>query len=260
METSKNTTKIAKGYVRVSTTRQAEEGVSLETQLKLIQNYCTFKQMDLVKIYEDAGISGKNTTDRPAIQELLTNVKKDEYVIVCNLARLGRSTKDVLNIVHDFKTKGINFICLDPEIDGSTPMGRAMIGMMSVLNELERENISTNTSINMKRLAKEGKLRGKAPFGYKFVGKDKDMEPIPEQQEVIQLIIQSYNSGLNTSKISTLLNTSNRGATLNLNKKTPTSNPKFYPETVKRILQDHGQLQSDNKPVDQRIVSFHKVT
>ena len=263
MESSKNTTenkKLARGYVRVSTTRQVEEGVSLETQVKLIQKYCAYEELDLVKIYEDAGISGRNTTDRPKLQELLFDVKKDDYVIVCNLARLGRSTKDVVNIIHDFKVKGINFVCLDPRIDGSTPMGRAMIGMMSVLNELERENISTNTSINMKRLAAEGKLRGRSPFGYKFVGKDKDMEEVPEQQEVIQLIVQSYNAGMNMNKIAQHLNNSDRGPTLNLNKKTPTGDPKFYPETVKTILQNHGLIATDSKPVEQRIVSFHKVT
>lgn len=263
METTKNTTenkKIARGYVRVSTTRQAEEGVSLETQVKLIQKYCAYEELELVKIYEDAGISGKNTTDRPEIQKLLFDVKKDDYVIVCNLARLGRSMRDVVNIIHDFKVRDIIFICLDPRIDGSTPMGRAMIGMMSVLNELERENISKNTSINMKRLAAEGKLRGRSPFGYKFVGKDKDMEEVPEQQEVIQLIINSYQNGTNMNKISKLLNESGYGPTLNLNKTKPTADPKFYPETIKQILQGYGLIETESKPVEQRIVSFHKIT
>lgn len=250
--------KVAKGYIRVSTDIQVEEGVSLETQTKLIEKYCAYKDLELVKIYEDAGISGKNIVNRPGIQELLSNMKRGDHVIICTLCRLSRYTRDMLNIIHDFKDKGVIFVCLDPELDTSTPIGMAVLTILSAMKQLERETISKNTSVNMKRLAVDGKLRGKSPFGYKFVGKDKDLEPVPEQQEVISSILSWHQSGLNPSKISTLLNESGHGQVLNLNKAKVNPDPKFYPETVKRILQDHGQISTTSKSVDQRIVSFHK--
>lgn len=252
--------KVAKGYIRVSTDMQAEDGVSLETQTKLIEKYCVYKDLELVKIYEDAGISGKNTIDRPGIQELLTNIKKGDHFIICTLCRLSRCTRDLLNIIHDFETKGVVFVCLDPELDTSTPIGMAVLTILSAIKELERKNISKTTSINMRRLAADGKLRGKSPFGYKFVGKDKDLEPVPEQQEIISSILSWHRDGLNPSKISTLLNDGGHGQVLNLNKTKISPDPKFYPETVKRILQDHGQMESTGKSAEQRIVSFHKST
>src|SRR5581483_8655419 len=93
--------RIAKGYIRVSTTMQREDGISLETQTQRIQEYCAYKKLDLVKVYQDAGISGKNITGRPGMQELLSDIQKGDSIIVCDLSRLARNTKDALTIVVD---------------------------------------------------------------------------------------------------------------------------------------------------------------
>ncbi len=250
----------AKGYVRVSTNMQKEDGVSLETQIDRIKEYCRYKKLELVKVYEDAGISGKNMADRPGLQELKTDIQKGDSIIFCDLSRLGRNTVDVI-LFNDFvRGKGAKLICLAPDIDFSTPLGEMIITVLSGFNQYERQMIGQNVSTNMKRLAKDGKLRGRAPFGYKFVGKDQDMEPIPEQQEVMQLIFYSHSLGSNTSQISKLLNEKGHGQVLNLNKNKPSPNPIFYPQTIKRILQDQGLIDSEGKTVDQRITSFHKVT
>lgn len=168
---------VARGYCRVSTAMQADDGVSLDTQQKRIKEYCNFKQLNLVKLYEDAGLSAKNT-ERPALQELMKEMREGETVIICDLSRLSCRTSDALQLFEDFKKRGVNFVCLSPNIEFSTPVGALM-----AVHQLERENISSHVKANMNQLAKEGKLRSRSPFGYKFVGKDQDL-----QQKVVEKI------------------------------------------------------------------------
>jgi DNA invertase Pin-like site-specific DNA recombinase len=150
-------------------------------------------------------------------------------------------------------------VCVALQVDASTPNGHFFITVLCAFNELERKNAALKISTNMKVLSKEGKLRNKAPFGYKFVGKDKDFEPVPEQQQVIKMIVNLYNTGTNANRIASILNTGEYGTTLNINKKKASLNPQFYHKTVQRILADQGIIElQDRKPVEQRIKTYHK--
>lgn len=91
--------------------------------------------------------------------------------------------------------------------------------------ELERDNIAANVKANIQRLFTEGKLRTKAPFGWKFIGKD--MVSDPEQHAVISKIFIMYSSGLSMNKIAQTLNPSGDGKVLNNNKKKLSENPVF---------------------------------
>jgi hypothetical protein len=98
-------------------------------------------------------------------------------------------------------------------------------------------NISANVSANMLRASREGKLRNRQPFGYKFVGKDKDFEEIPEQMIVLNKILIWHDRGINNSKIAKYLNDSGDNIVLSLNKKDKIQ--LFYPETVRNILKHY---------------------
>ncbi len=250
--------KSAKAYVRVSTTMQVDDGVSLETQVTRIKEYCTYMKLDLVKVYEDAGISGKNM-NRPALIEMLNEIQSGDNIIFYDLSRLGRDTKDTLTIHETIHAKGATMICLNPNIDFSTPAGEMMMSFLAATYKYERQNTSKKVSDNMKRLKAEGKLRARSPFGYKFVGKDKDLEAVPEQQEIIKYIIESHKSGMSDNKIATILNTNGYGYIMNLNKKKATANPSFFNSTIRRILIDNEIVEDEKRrPIEQRITSFHK--
>ncbi|MEM3062730.1 MAG: recombinase family protein [Nitrososphaerota archaeon] len=256
------TLKEARGYVRVSTHFQSEDGASLESQKKRIKDYCAYKHLNLIDIYEDAGISGKDM-NRPALQHLINDLSKGEYIIVSDLSRLSRSTYDALGMFEMFKSKEVNFVCLSPDIDFSTPIGEMMFTVLIAVHRLERQNISMHVSNTMKTLSKEGKLRTRPPFGYKFVGKDKDLEPEPDQQKVIDKIKLMYLAGTKVAQIAKKLNEDGDNKCLINNKKTtPDKIPLFYPETVKRILLDHGLISTNKSTtrvaLEQRLVSHHK--
>ncbi len=252
---------ICRGYVRVSTDFQVQDGVSIETQVKRIKSYCELKDWDLVKIYIDEGVSGKDR-NRPQLQQLFSDISKDEFMLITDLSRFSRSTLDAITMVKDLEDKGAFLVTINDNIDFSTPMGRCMFRMLMSFHELERETISANISINMQRLSREGKLRTRPPFGWKFIGKDQDLEPVPSQQECLESIKQMYLAGMKIAQITKTLNKNGLAKCLQDNKRNvkPELEPQFYDQTVRRILIDHKIIQVD-KPVvnlESRITSQHK--
>lgn len=250
---------IARGYVRVSTAMQAEEGVSLDTQVKRIQGHCDYKGYKLEKIYQDSGISAKDT-NRPALKQLMSEMQKGEYVIVSDLSRLSRNTRDALNLFEEFKTNGVHFVCLNPDIQFDTPVGELLYTIMVAVHRLERQNISSHVSANMQRLSRESKLRSRPPFGFKFVGKDQDLQPEPAQQQVVEKIKSLHAEGMGYTKIAKKLNEDGDNVCLNNNKKSIKEKvPLFYAQTIKRILADYGVIEDpDRLPIERRIVSHRK--
>lgn len=159
-------------YTRVSTEAQAEEGYSVEAQKKLLEAWCISKEIKDFEFYTDAGFSGSNL-DRPMMKKLLEDIQnsKIETVAVYKLDRLSRSQKDTLYLIEDvFNPHGVGFVSLSENMDTSTPIGRAMLGIMSAFAQLERETIRIRTRMGMKERVKNGYWMGggKIPFGYDY--------------------------------------------------------------------------------------------
>lgn len=127
------------GYARVSTTRQAEHGTSLEDQRR------TLEDAGCERIYADGGVSGA-TTDRPQLRALMDAVRDGDDVCITRLDRLGRSTADLLTIVQDWTQRGISLHVLDQGIDVSGPTGQLMLTLMGALAEYERSLILERTA------------------------------------------------------------------------------------------------------------------
>lgn len=174
------------GYVRVSTFKQVEEGHSIEAQSNKIREFCSSKNLPPPIIFSDEGISGCNTDDRHSFNQMLSLVKPGDTIVSYSLSRLGRSTLDILNFVKSVKEKGINLYCLDKPIDTKTPEGNLFIGILSSVDEFEREQDAVRTSMVMQSRSRAGKLKTKGPFGYRAEGNK--LFPVPEEQKVIEFI------------------------------------------------------------------------
>ena len=130
-------------YVRVSTQEQAVEGYSISEQIDRLTKFCEAHSWKIYKVYTDPGFSGGNM-NRPSLQKLFADCtqKRFDTVLVYKLDRLSRSQKDTLYIIEDlFLTNHVDFISMSENFDTSTPFGRAMIGILSVFAQLEREQI-----------------------------------------------------------------------------------------------------------------------
>ena len=159
-------------YVRVSTEGQAEEGYSIDAQKKMLTGFCQSKGYENYEFYIDPGYSGSNI-ERPALTALIKDIEdsKISTVAVYKLDRLSRSQKDTLYLIEDvFNKNTVDFVSLTENMDTSTPIGRAMLGIISAFAQLERENIKIRTRMGMKERVRGGLWMGggKIPFGYDY--------------------------------------------------------------------------------------------
>nr|DAQ44666.1 MAG TPA: integrase [Caudoviricetes sp.] len=197
-------------YVRVSTTSQAEEGYSIEEQIDKLESYCKIKDWTVYKVYTDGGFSGSNT-ERPALERLIKDAdrKKFDTVLVYKLDRLSRSQKDTLFLIEDvFIKNGIEFLSLQENFDTSTPFGKAMIGLLSVFAQLEREQIKERMQLGKLGRAKAGKsmMWAKTSYGYDYHKETGTMTINLVQSLAIKFIFESYLSGRSITKLRDDLN------------------------------------------------------
>lgn len=190
-------------YPRVSTAEQAKDGYSIGEQTERLTRYCEAMGWTVYKTYTDAGYSGGNT-DRPALQEMIRDVKagKLNKIVVYKLDRLSRSQLDTLYLIEKvFLANNCDFVSMNENFDTSTPFGRAMIGILAVFAQLEREQIKERMTMGKEARAKEGKYLGGRfiSFGYDYV----EGELIPNDYESMQVrkIFDLAEAGLSPYKI-----------------------------------------------------------
>ena len=158
-------------YIRVSTLEQAQEGYSVGEQKERLIAYCKAKDWLIADIYVDGGYTGSNIK-RPGIQKLISETDKFDLVLVYKLDRLSRSQRDTLYLIEEvFLPNGVDFISMQESFDTSTPFGKAMIGLLAVFAQLEREQIKERTWMGRVARAKAGLYHGggKIPIGYDYV-------------------------------------------------------------------------------------------
>jgi site-specific DNA recombinase len=166
-------------YPRVSTKEAAkkEEG-SITSQIHRLKmrvedknRYNDGKWGKIVEIYEEPGISGKNT-NRPAFQKMLRDVKagRIDTVMVTELSRISRSVTDFLNFVEELSNLGADFICLQYDFDTTSPAGKVFMTIIMALAQFERELTVERIKNNIYARSLRGLLSGGRPF----LGYDKD--------------------------------------------------------------------------------------
>ena len=191
-------------YIRVSTDAQREEGYSIDAQKEMLSAYCVSRQISDYEFYIDGGFTGSNI-DRPEMQRLIGDIKlgRISHVIVYKLDRLSRSQKDTLYLIEDvFNPHGVSFVSLNENMDTSTPIGRAMLGIMSAFAQLERETIRERTRMGMKERVKNGYWPGggKVPFGYDY-DREKGILVPNADAEKVRLMYELYLRGWSMMKI-----------------------------------------------------------
>jgi site-specific DNA recombinase len=218
------------GYIRVSTDEQAKEGVSLENQEAKIRSYCDLKDLELLEIVQDAGISAKNLR-RPGAQKVIELARKKQVdaVVVYKLDRMFRSTVDALETTRQFDTWGVSFHSIAENLDTKSAMGKFFFTLTAALAEMEREIIGERTRDVLQRKKANGEVYGNVPFGYKrFKGK---LLANDAEQKIVQTVLELRDKGMNYSKISRALN--------RMGFKTKKGN-QWYPQSVKNVIAIHA--------------------
>ena len=174
-------------YIRVSTENQLEN-YSIDEQTERLKAYCKAMGWQIQKIYTDGGYSGGNT-NRPALQNMLNDIKirkNIEAVVVYKLDRLSRSQKDTLTLIEDYFLKNkVDFVSVCENFDTSSPFGKAMIGILSVFAQLEKDQITERFTMGRIGRSKAGYFHGggNAPKGYDYI----DGKLIVNEYEAMQV-------------------------------------------------------------------------
>ncbi len=187
----------ALGYARVSTDEQAREGVSLQAQVARIRAYAQAKELELVEVLTDDGISGK-TLERPALAELIARCERGEVqnVVVVKLDRLTRRTRDLLALVDDlFLARHIELHSVSESLDTSTPHGRFVLTLFGGLAQMERELIGERTRTALAYKRQQRQPTSHAPLGFQANGSRERMEPVPEELAIVTEILTAWRLG-----------------------------------------------------------------
>ena len=187
-------------YARVSPRGSGYEGeTSINMQIQYCREYVKSRGGEVVAELSDEFMSGKDK-NRPGFQELIAQLhsSRAEWDTICvyKLSRITRSLRDGAEFFDNLYQHNKGFISVTENLDFSTPSGRAMLGMMQVFNQFEREQSAENTRNKMISIASAGGWpSGRPPFGYRRgERKDNKLYVDPRKAEIINDIFKMYAS------------------------------------------------------------------
>ena len=138
------------GYARVSTSDQI-----LDRQLDMLNKY------GVDELYSEKMTGTKR--DRPELQRLLNTLSEGDTVVVESLSRLGRSTKNLIELMELFNEKGVNLVSLKESIDTTTPTGKLLFTLISAISQFERDCLAERTKEGLASARARGRKGGR-PF------------------------------------------------------------------------------------------------
>ncbi|MBS3102277.1 recombinase family protein [Candidatus Woesearchaeota archaeon] len=192
-------------YVRVSTEEQAKEGISIDAQIERCRAFCKARGWKLFKIYTDAGYSA-GTMDRPALKNMVDDInnKKFTILLVYKIDRFSRKLKDLISILEELKSKGVNFTSVTEQIDTTTAMGEAFFQIIGVFAQLERGMVKERVEMAFDKKIGSGEALNRAPMGYFY----RNGKLVVNDEEAIKVreIFEMWASGVHYKEISEKFN------------------------------------------------------
>lgn len=195
-------------YVRVSTQYQVDRA-SLPVQRSELVNYAKYA-LDIPDfvIFEDAGYSAKNT-DRPDYQQMIARIRTGEFshLLVWKIDRISRNLLDFAAMYSELKQLGVVFVSKNEQFDTSSAMGEAMLKIILVFAELERNMTAERVSAVFLSRANDGIWNGgKVPFGYAYDKQTKTFSILEDEAKTVRLIYALYESSKSLVAVSKALN------------------------------------------------------
>lgn len=194
-------------YVRVSTSGQVEDGVSLDAQRSKIAAWCEVMGYELAGTYADEGISGHSIDKRVGLQAAVDAVCAcGGVLVVYSLSRLARNTRETLELGERLARAGADLVSLSEKIDTTSAAGKMVFRMLAVLAEFERDQVSERTTMALQYKKAQGeKLGGRVPYGMQLRADGIHLEAHAAEQAVIQIARALHQAGLSSRKIAARL-------------------------------------------------------
>lgn len=215
-----NTIKKSKIAIYTRKSKYSDKSESIESQIEFCKQFAKihYPTINNIIVYSDEGFSGKNS-DRPQYKKFLSDLKSKEFAaLICyKIDRISRSLVDFTNLQEYLKKYDINIISASEGFDTSTPWGQAVLNILMIFAQLERNNVSERVKDTMLYYGRQGRWTGGlTPTGFESksiqykdsFGQDKKMvilSPIESEINIVKLIYQKYLDWQSLSMIETLL-------------------------------------------------------
>jgi len=218
-------------YLRVSTTMQAEDGVSLDAQRVKVRQYASLYDLQLVDVVVDAGASAK-TLDRPGLQQALAMLDSGEAdaLLVVKLDRLTRSVRDLSTLLDGYfgRKDGPALMVVAEQVDTRTAAGRLVLNVLMSVAQWEREAIGERTSTALRHKRAQGEYTGgRAPYGWQVGADGTTLQPVAGEQATIRAAQQLRAEGHSLRAV---------GATLAAQGLLPRSGKRWHASSVRVVL------------------------
>lgn len=181
-------------YIRVSTLYQVDRD-SLPMQRKELTAYASLMLgIEETEVFEDAGYSGKNV-DRPAFQYMMQRVRKGEFshILVWKIDRISRNLLDFAEMYQELQHLKVTFVSKNEQFDTSTAIGEAMLKIILVFAELERNMTAERVTAAMISRASSGLWNGgRIPYGYSYNKEKKEFSIVDEEANILHKMKADY--------------------------------------------------------------------
>jgi len=196
------------GYIRVSTVAQAEDGHGLANQAEAIREYCAANSYELVRLYEERGVSGANGIEgREELPLLLADLEAGEFegVVIVRLDRLARDLMLQENILSDIRKRGGELVSIaEPDLCSDDNTRTLIRQIMGAIAEYEKKLIVARLAGGRRRKVRQGGYAGGwLPLGYKAGGEGREARVVidPGEAKVVLQIFTEYAKGKSMRKI-----------------------------------------------------------
>lgn len=197
----------AVGYVRVSTSMQADDGLSLDAQRAAIVAYCSSHDLGLIRIYQDVESGAKS--DRTGLRDALAT--RAEVFVVLKFDRISRSIKHFCQLYEDYFAHSMELVAIREAIKLDSALGRALVSILLVFAQMEREATGERTREAIGHINRLGYFFGKVPYGKRTVPAPDNpryrvLMPDEEEQKVLAHIKSLLDSGIGPTQAAAILN------------------------------------------------------
>lgn len=199
-------------YARVSSKRQADDGVSMEAQIEQCASRAAQLGAEVVRVFRDDGISGRTVQARPAFRAAMDfcRARGAHYFIAWSTSRFARNAIDLWVQEAELQQAGTRLVCLNADIDDETDAGFINKVFLGAMDQMVSRQISRDTLRSLKQSASDGYFTGgRVPFGYLAVpeGKRTRLQVHPEESVIVQRAFNLFlQDGLGMQAIAMRLN------------------------------------------------------
>jgi DNA invertase Pin-like site-specific DNA recombinase len=194
------------GYVRVSTDKQADHGVSLDAQTSKIRAMAVVQGVELLDVIVDAESAKDLRRSGMARLLALVDVGAVDTVIIAKLDRLTRSVADLAELLKRFERRSVSLVSVADSLDTRSAAGRLVCNIMVSVSQWEREAIGERTRDAMQHKRGQGQRVGGIPFGSRLAADGRTLTPQADEQRALTIMRECHAAGYTLRGIAAELN------------------------------------------------------